>query len=1211
MGFTGAADRADVSGGFGQGETRPQAFTGLNGRGYVIGRIQDRIIEIADISDPDTTTYVSAVIGNPNSMAAHNGSLYVFIGRDLIRFDTPFSDTDTGTDVFTITQTPRALTSDGTNLYYIHQESTLNFLYRIDDLDSAPTAVALGRVGNTVNIRGFVWHDGFFWGADATSDRLVKIILNTENDDPHTVENVGSYSQFVGPIVNPQGFGIVDGVGYIAALDNDGSLWELRDFKFTSEIADQSWTVGTAVSISAPATEDGETPITYAISPALPAGVTLDTSTGGISGTPTATDDATDYTITATDDNGIEATTTFSASVAASGGITNNAPSFQDASYSFSDVAIVVNTVVGTVAATDADDDILTYSLTGTDASKFDIDSDGQITVDELLEYGESYAINVVADDQTDTTTVAVTINADTTTPRAPTIAEDSTTHNSVTIDITAGDDGGEAVTDWEYELDGDSTWNAFGSTDLEQTISNLESETTYSIKIRGVNSEGNGIASTALSTTTDAAAAAMPPTFTAPASDYEVNERADATIDSTEFFSGHTGIAFKSGTTAPSWATISGLNVVITDAPDVLDDTDYDIQLTATNDDGDVDSTITVSIQQIDPAPVIGTLTRIDISEGQSDTVDLSGDLQNTDTLVITSSQSWVSVSGLSLVITNAPNVNSDTDYTVNLRAESDATSATDTGSVVIRVAQSSEIDTVSLANQTLILFEKERNHTTTPSEAGDNDRSTSTTETTVECEIDDADGNDTEFDHIRVMCSGVDSYNLSVDGTTQGTRTLPTEIQVTGAEPAIDDVSITRDGWQHDLLALETALTGSTVTLTFTGTDVKINEVLILKKPTVANQNYTQLSHAKTDINSSVDQVQSGEVSRTFSTRGDRLRWRSNLALEFVNADEDAEAFLSWIDENPDIVVAHDPHLYPWRTYKAKWLENQYNVPYLSKVVEDGVSVPFQIQENRPIGAQLAVNRKETFNSEDAKEQYLFFNHCQHLRPGRVTTPSGSIERKASDNKYKTYSTQTTLIFDISKNDEATKVSHIWLKATGVTSYDVQTLVSNTWTTQETITPTQTNYASWDNSLEKLTTAITDTSVRLVFSGSSIKISEVMLLHHAGGLDAMQEISPLKMDRNSVASESDRGEVQNRLLGSDRLKWELDFSAVFTGLHISEDFIDWADANPNFTFAERPESKPWRVYPATFLNDAFNISLLSDTIQIGEVVDFQTGER
>ena len=296
----------------------------------------------------------------------------------------------------------------------------------------------------------------------------------------------------------------------------------------------------------------------------------------------------------------------------------------------------------------------------------------------------------------------------------------------------------------------------------------------------------------------------------------------------------------------------ISGLNVVITNAPDVLDDTDYDLELTATNDDGNEDGTISVQVNQIDPAPVIGTISRIDINEGASRTEDLSGDLQNTDTLVITSGESWVSVSGLSLIITVAPNVNSDTDYTVSLRAESDATSETDTGSVVIRVAQSSEIDTASLANQTLILFEKERNHTTTPAEAGDNDRSTSTTETTVECDITDPDGNDTEFDCIFVRCSGADSYNLFIDGTAEGTRTLPTEIQVTGAEPAIDDVSITRDDYQHDLLAIETALTGSSVSLTFTGTDVKINEVLILKKSVVGNQNYTNLSHSKTDINS-----------------------------------------------------------------------------------------------------------------------------------------------------------------------------------------------------------------------------------------------------------------------------------------------------------------------------------------------------------------------
>ena len=189
---------------------------------------------------------------------------------------------------------------------------------------------------------------------------------------------------------------------------------------------------------------------------------------------------------------------------------TNNAPAFADASYAFADVGIAVNEVVGTVAATDADNDTLSYSLTGTDADKFDIDSDGEITVAELLGYGESYSINVIADDGTDDTSVSVTIDAETVSPRAPTFVVDSTTEDSATITITAGDDGGESVSDWEYELDGDGTWVSFGNPDLEQTISNLDPDTAYAIKVRGVNSEGDGVASAAVTATTDAAPVAL-----------------------------------------------------------------------------------------------------------------------------------------------------------------------------------------------------------------------------------------------------------------------------------------------------------------------------------------------------------------------------------------------------------------------------------------------------------------------------------------------------------------------------------------------------------------------------------------------------------------------------------------------------------------------------------------------------------------------------
>ena len=180
------------------------------------------------------------------------------------------------------------------------------------------------------------------------------------------------------------------------------------------------------------------------------------------------------------------------------------------------------------------------------------------------------------------------------------------------------------------------------------------------------------------------------PPTFMEPATHYEVNERASRTIDSTEFFTGHTSLAFRSGYSAPSWLTISGLNVVITDAPDVLEDTDFTVPLTATNSDGSVNGSLTISVDQIDPAPVFGTPNRFDIDEGSSSVFDLSGDLQNTESLAYQSGYSalsWLTISGLTLVITDAEQVSQDTDFDVLLAAESTKTAATADRTVTIRV--------------------------------------------------------------------------------------------------------------------------------------------------------------------------------------------------------------------------------------------------------------------------------------------------------------------------------------------------------------------------------------------------------------------------------------------------------------------------------------------------------------------------------------------
>jgi uncharacterized protein (TIGR02145 family) len=70
-----------------------------------------------------------------------------------------------------------------------------------------------------------------------------------------------------------------------------------------------SFIINTAISDIAAPTNTGGTPTTYSISPGLPAGLTFNTATGAITGTPTVLSAATSYTITASNSGGSTTTT--------------------------------------------------------------------------------------------------------------------------------------------------------------------------------------------------------------------------------------------------------------------------------------------------------------------------------------------------------------------------------------------------------------------------------------------------------------------------------------------------------------------------------------------------------------------------------------------------------------------------------------------------------------------------------------------------------------------------------------------------------------------------------------------------------------------------------------------------------------------------------------------------------------------------------------
>jgi hypothetical protein len=82
----------------------------------------------------------------------------------------------------------------------------------------------------------------------------------------------------------------------------------------------QAYTQGVSISsLPTVSTQGGTGPLNYAISPTLPTGLTLSTTTGIVSGTPTVSSNLTSYTVTVTDRStpAQQGTTSFSISVAA------------------------------------------------------------------------------------------------------------------------------------------------------------------------------------------------------------------------------------------------------------------------------------------------------------------------------------------------------------------------------------------------------------------------------------------------------------------------------------------------------------------------------------------------------------------------------------------------------------------------------------------------------------------------------------------------------------------------------------------------------------------------------------------------------------------------------------------------------------------------------------------------------------------------------
>ena len=136
--------------------------------------------------------------------------------------------------------------------------------------------------------------------------------------------------------------------------------------------------------------------------------------------------------------------------------VTNAAPVFTEGTSTSRTVAenTAADTNIGAaVGATDADNNTLTYTLGGTDAATFDIDStSGQLKTKDTLDYEtkNTYSVTITVSDGSLTDTINVTINVtdivETIPNRAPVFTEGETTTRAVAENTIADTNIGAAV---------------------------------------------------------------------------------------------------------------------------------------------------------------------------------------------------------------------------------------------------------------------------------------------------------------------------------------------------------------------------------------------------------------------------------------------------------------------------------------------------------------------------------------------------------------------------------------------------------------------------------------------------------------------------------------------------------------------------------------------------------------------------------------------
>ncbi len=345
-------------------------------------------------------------------------------------------------------------------------------------------------------------------------------------------------------------------------------------------------TVGNAIA-DITITSSGGAVASYGIAPTLPEGLTLDTSTGTISGTPTAVSASTNYTITATNSSGLD---TVALTI-----VVNAAPvAVPSISISSATITATVGNAIADITITSSGGAVTSYGIAPTLPDGLTLDtSNGTISgTPTAVSASTNYTITATNSGGADTVTLTIVVNA--AAVAVPIISISATTVTATVgnaiADITITSSGG-AVTSYGIAptLPDGLTLDTSNGT-ISGTPTAVSDSTNYTITA----TNSSGLDTVTLTIVVNAAAVAVPSISisTATVTATVGNAIADITITS----SGGAVASYGIAPTLPEGLTLDTSNGTISGTPTVVSDsTNYTI--TATNSSGLDTVTLTIVV--------------------------------------------------------------------------------------------------------------------------------------------------------------------------------------------------------------------------------------------------------------------------------------------------------------------------------------------------------------------------------------------------------------------------------------------------------------------------------------------------------------------------------------------------------------------------------------------------------------------------------------